>query len=519
MTSELSPVTSTTSGAVRGLTDRGVLAFRGIPYGASTEGHRFLPPRPAPAWTGVRDCTAFGPISPQDGIVADPDTADRDQVAVGVDPTFHHEPQGEDCLVLNIWTPALDGSPRPVMVWLHGRGVASGAGSEGWYDGANLARRGDAVIVTINHRLNAFGFLNLRELGGEAFSGSGVAGMLDVILALEWVRDNIAGFGGDPGCVTVFGESGGGRKVSTLLGMPQARGLYHRAIVQSGAALRSLTPEQGTELARRLMRTLGLAEDDVAALQRLPHERITEAAREMQRERPRDSTFLPTLDPDHLPAHAFDPVAAASALDVPVMVGTTEHEAALMLALARARQGLPYTFTEDEMWATAKSLAGEAAERLVTTYRAQRPSAPPWEIAAKIASEDRRLLSIALAERVSAASTQPVFMYLMTYRSNHLGGALLACHALDLPFMFDNVDSVALAGDRPDKQQLADAMSEAWLAFARTGNPTHAGIPEWPPYSADHRATMLFDVPSTVEVDPHREERLAWDGIRVPGMS
>ena len=203
---------------------------------------------------------------------------------------------------------------------------------------------------------------------------------------------------------------------------------------------------------------------------------------------------------------------------MPVLIGTTEHESALMLALARARAGRPYEFTEDEMLGAVRAVVGDAADRVITTYRATQPGASPWEIAAKVASEIPRLKSIALAERHAASSAHPVFMYLMTYRTDYLDGALLACHALDLPFMFDNVDSVSLAGQRPDKHELADSMSEAWLAFARTGDPNHAGLPRWERYTKDHRATMLFDVPSRVEVDPNREERLAWEGVPVPGL-
>ncbi len=337
-TSSAEPVVDTTSGKLKGTQDGGVLVFRGVPYGAPTGGRaRFLPPSPAEPWAGVRDATNFGPISPQQGAVADQALGDVN--TIGALPRL---PLGEDCLVLNVWTPDVADGRRPVMVWLHGRGYAAGAGSETWYNGADLARRGDVVVITINHRLNVFGYLNLADIGGPEFAGSGVAGMLDVVLALQWVRDNIDRFGGDPANVTIFGESGGGSKVSTLLAMPSAEGLFQRAIIQSGPGLRGIEPKTATEFAERLLAHLGIGRTELHRLQDLPHEQLTAGLATMPGGAGMGIVMgvAPVVDGTFLPRHPFHPDAPPTALNVPVMIGTNKDEAALFLARDSRRRRL-----------------------------------------------------------------------------------------------------------------------------------------------------------------------------------
>ncbi len=498
-------IATTTAGQLQGAFEDGLYVFRGVPYGASTAGAgRFKPPKPRAAWGGVRDAIVFGPICPQEGSVA---TGQGSDATVGF---IEKLPQSEDCLVLNLWTPGLDDGRRPVMVWLHGRGYSQGAGSEGWYDGTELAESGDVVVVTINHRLNVFGYLHLAELGGEDFAGSGVAGMLDAVLSLEWVRDNIAEFGGDPSRVLLFGESGGGAKVSTMLALPSGEGLFHRAVIQSGPSLRATEPEGATAIAERLLVRLGLRADELSELQQVPFEKVTEAiGRVSDDEEGGPLGFRPVLDSQYFPNHPFDPVAAPSSVGVAVMIGSNRDESALFSTGDAARG----TMDEDELMTRAERILGDRKDAVVEVYREQRPEATPWDLYTAISSERTRLASIQLAESQAAASDQPVYMYLFDWETDFGDGLYKACHALEIPFVFNHPDLVPLTGSLPGQEELAEEMSQAWIAFARSGDPNHPGLPQWDPYDAERRATMVFDTESQAVDDPRREERLAWEGI------
>ncbi len=396
------------------------------------------------------------------------------------------------------------------MVWLHGRGFAGGAGSEGWYNGANLAKRGDVVVVTINHRLNVFGYLHLADLGGPDFAGSGVAGMLDAVLALQWVRDNIESFGGDPNNVTIFGESGGGRKVCTLLALPSAKGLFHRAIVQSSVTLRAVEAHGATANAERLLHHLGIKTNEIEKLQMLPFERVTEAVGEVSKNG-RALNFAPVVDGDYFPEHPFDPVAAPASLDVPLLIGTNKDEAALFMAGDKRRRRLE----EQELNERLKPLLGDRMEEILAVYRRTRPNDTPWDLWIGINSEGRRLAANLVAERKAAAGGGPVFMYLFDWESDFLGGLFKAAHAMEIPFVFDNTDDVPMTGERADKHQLAAVMSQAWTSFARNGDPNCEGLPAWPAFDPQDRATMVFDAPCRLENDPRSEERRAWKGSMV----
>ena len=494
---------ATTYGRIRGLDAGGINTFKGVPYGGTTAGaNRFMPPTGPSAWSGVRDALEWGPSAPQ----REPGAARQtSRLAVS---TASLPEESEECLVLNVWTPEVnDRRRRPVMLWCHGGGFSTGSGSSPITDGTNLARRGDVVVVTINHRLNVLGFTFLEDLGGSDFAGSGDAGMLDIVQALEWVRDNIEQFGGDPDRVTVFGQSGGGRKVSTLLTMPSAQGLFHRAIIESGATIKLVEREQATRVAGEFMARLGLGRSQVRELQRLPVERIMAAYFAVVREMNVDQMtmgFSPTVDGRFVPRHPYHPDASDIAAAVPVMLGSTRTE------LTSSADAEAFSLADDAMRARVGALLGEKAPGVIDVYRNANPGATPSDIYFLIASDHRYNAPVMkIAERRSALGRGPVYLYYFRWESPLDGGRLKSPHTIEIPFVFDNLDVSPLTAGSDAARALADKVSDAWIAFARSGDPNTPKLPAWPAFDAAARATMVFDDDSAVVNDPIREARIA----------
>jgi para-nitrobenzyl esterase len=501
----------TESGRLRGSARDGVALFAGIPYAASPVGRlRFRPPQPVDPWTGVRDALTFGKLAMQN-------VAPRADDAPPATGYWNEAPgMGEDCLVLNVWTPATDSGRRPVMVWLHGGGYAVGGGYGSWTDGTALAREEDVVLVSLNHRLHAFGFLALDGIGGDGYVGSGNAGMLDIVAALRWVRDNIASFGGDPDNVTVFGESGGGLKVSTLLAMPSARGLFHRGIIQSGSDTHAVTPERADESARHLLARLGIAESELHRLADVPAAAIVAATtREHPEDRPAtihpDGTwtsnldFGPVVDGVTLVQRRVSPRAPEGAAGVALLIGTTRDECDATTA-ASYLPGLSDPIEK----AVRLGMDPAAARRIVDVYRAERPDRSDHDLFGELLS-DTWLLMQAIRQAEAMEGVAPVHMYLFSWCVP--GGGDRAIHATDVPFPFGYVVPEWLGTDRDDTTRaLAARMRSAWAAFARTGDPGHPGLPAWPPYTRSDRATMVLDHECRLERDPRRERRRALSG-------
>ncbi|HUN25731.1 MAG TPA: carboxylesterase family protein [Steroidobacteraceae bacterium] len=490
----------TTAGKIRGKVHAGVHVYRGVPYAASTAGRaRFMPPAPARPWPGVRDAYQLGHRSPQllsafHGVVPhEVEVMDRD------------EPMGEDCLVLNVWTAGPgDGGKRPVMVWLHGGGYTSGSGGFIIYDGLELARKHGVVAITINHRLTALGYLDLAGIGGERYAQSSNLGNLDIIAALEWVRDNATAFGGDPQNVTIFGQSGGGGKVSSLMAMPAAKGLFHRAIVQSGADVKGVTQEAANRSAEMFIARLGITRSDIGRLQELPVMQLINATAPSAGP---PLALAPVVDGRTLPSDPFDPVAPALSANVPLLIGTVETEVAFF----------PHQILDPidaaSLHQHVKSLLRRASDpqvsELIEAYRRGRPRASNTDLYLIIASDATFRRGVMLeAERKAAQGAAAVYQYYFTWRSPVRGGKLRTFHTLEIPFVFDNVDAArAMTGSGADRYALAAHMSGAWTAFARSGDPSHAGLPRWAPFDLKRRATMVFNDRCELIDDPHGAEQ------------
>jgi len=494
--SNAGPVVDTASGKIRGVIIDKVYAFKGVPYGASTAGAgRFMPPVKPQPWTDVRDTVEVGHRSPQQ-----PGRLEIAEVAA----TSGQGPMGEDCLVLNVWTNGLKGSrKRPVMVWLHGGGFASGSGDYSMYDGANMARKRDVVTVTVNHRLNVYGYLYLADIGGAKYADASNAGHRDIVMALEWVRDNIANFGGDPGNVTIFGQSGGGGKVATLMAMPAAKGLFHKAICQSGAAIKGISRADATKSAETLLAKLNLKPDQIDQLQNMPFEKLTTALLATPGMR-----LGPVVDGKTLLHDPFDPAAPEESATVPLLIGTVEEEVNFFPATPLD----PIDDADLHKRVKQTTRADDATvDNLIAIYKKGRPHKSNVEIYQIIASDATFSGSVRTeADRKVAQGKAPVYKYYFVWQSPVRDGKLRSYHTLEIPFVLENVDEAkTMTGTGQDRYALSDKMSAAWSSFARTGAPSAKGLPHWPAFTADQRATMIFDNECKVVNDPFKEARLA----------
>ena len=501
-------IVETVAGKVEGLERDGVLQFRGIPYAYAD---RFRPPEPALPWAGVLDATSFGPSAPQEPSATD--------ALFGVEAQEY----GEDCLVVNVVTPAADDTARPVMVWIHGGGFTNGSGRSPYYNATRLALDGDVVVVTVNYRLGALGFLYLDHLAGD-LTGSGVNGIRDQIEALRWVRDNIAGFGGDPGRVTIFGESAGAMSVGTLLAAPEAAGLFHAAALQSGAGENVLAPETAMRVTEQVLAHLELTPADVEQLLDLPvHEILTAQSTAMaaaltSRPDPRRPSsgylqlpFAPVVDGGLLTRPPLDAVRAGSAAGIPLVVGTTADE----WNLFAIQDSLGDIGPERLRRRLVRMLGDDRADVAVELYRAARPTAHSSKLwCAMLTDRVFRMPAVRLAE-AQLAHTPDVSMYRFDYRSTAFGGVAGACHAIEIPFVFDTVEhqgvQTLLGGIDDGTRRLARRCSAAWATFARTGRrPAHDDL-DWPAYDLSRRATCVLDREPTVLDDPEGDIRAFWN--------
>lgn len=505
VTGENVAVVPTQSGKVRGYVHGGTYIYKGIPYATAK---RFQAPEKPKPWDGVRSSLTYGPVSP----LMNPTTQVNDETEF----VFHHDwgYANEDCLRLNIWTPGVnDGKKRPVMFWIHGGGYTAGSSQElPSYDGEAISKKGDVVLVSINHRLNILGFLDLSEYGAK-YKGSANASFLDLVMALEWVRDNISNFGGDPGNVTIFGQSGGGGKVSTLMSSPVAKGLFHKAIVQSGVWSDFQDQEISKRIGSAVLNELGLIPSKVDSIQKVPYEKLV-AAGNKALAKVREQLvaegkmtgnglrfgWTPTIDGSFLQYHMSDPRALAISSNVPLLIGSTKNEFMSSLRNPALRKANATEVREylQKQW-------GDKTDAYIAAVKKAYPNDTRPNDLADIDGFFRPGM-VAQGNAKSAAGGAPVFMYLFTWQSPVMDGAYKAIHCIEIPFVMNNIARCEeMTGGGKDAYALADKMSQAWINFARLGDPNHKGLPAWPKYTKEVGATMMFDNNSAVRNHPDKE--------------
>jgi len=497
-------IIETKAGKIQGIKDEGIEIFKGIPYAKRIVGDlRFKPPVPARRFPGVFYATEFGPVCPQ---IIPP---------VLLNPP---NPQSEpDCLNLNIWTPSSDQNKRPVMVWIHGGGFNTGNGRI--YDGTSLVKRGNVVVVTINYRLNSLGFSFIPGITSNV-------GMLDQITALKWVRDNIENFGGDADNITIFGESAGGMAVSTLLVMHEAKGLFHRVIAQSGACNpASYRASEGKDITKRVISESGIEKDDIEALCKISAYELVNAHSKISLEngeiKPWPFSIAPFIDGEHIPEHPLDLIRKGVASGVDLLVGTNLNESTIWKTFnpnfKEANEVKMHIMIKNIVESLGQN--EDKAEGLIKSYRETRKNEgflSAQEVLDAFSTDlEFRISAIRTAEAQSVQNPN-TYMYLFTWHSPFMGGNLGACHITEIPFVFGMLDVPfwsIFSGKGEQAEKLSEKIMDAWISFARTGNPSHEGIPEWPKYDGEKRSTMLLGKEIEVVNDPYGKERIAWDGI------
>lgn len=475
-------------GKVRGAKKDGVIIFKGIPYGEDTRQCRFQPAVAPANWKGVRAATEFGDFAPQNGI---------------------KEQTSENCLVLNIWTPALrDQRQRPVIVYIHGGGYINGSGSEAVVDGSHLALRGDAVVITLNHRINLFGYLYLAKLGGEKFRYSGNIGQLDLILALQWIRQHASEFGGDPANVTLVGESGGGAKISTLMAMPAAAGLFHKAVAISGQQVTAAGPRAATQRAELFLKQLKLSAKNTEELLKLPIDVLLNAAQvnDPSRIEDRPLEFLPVLDSVSLMRHPFYPDAPAQSSQIPMIIGNARWETRAFSKRDSGDFSLEWSQLPEKI--LHSQYVDADPEVVIATYRKIYPDFSPSDVFFAATTAGRSWRGAVMQAEARARQGAPAYVYQFDWTSQVEGGRFGGGHGSDLPLVFDNLmSSKRPAESLPGAQKVADQLSGMLLAMAKTGKPDHPGIPSWKPYTLENRETLVINETSALVNDPRGDER------------